>query len=100
MSGTGAPLPHSADVVVVGGGAIGTSVAFHLAEAGVDVLLLEREDLASGSSGKPVGGVRAQFSEPANVALRRAKLLVRVGLARKHRSSQILHQPGSRNLSP
>ena len=35
------PLPHAAEVVVIGGGVMGTSIAFHLAEAGVaDVLLL------------------------------------------------------------
>jgi sarcosine oxidase subunit beta len=64
-----AGLPDRADVVVVGGGVMGASVAFHLAEAGVDVVLLERDGLASGSSGKPVGGVRAQFSDATNVAL-------------------------------
>lgn len=58
-----------ADVVVVGGGVMGASVAFHLAEAGVDVALLESGELGGGSSGKPIGGVRAQFSDPANVVL-------------------------------
>jgi len=62
-------LPGRAEVVVVGGGVIGTSVAFHLAEAGVDVCLLERAELASGSTSRAAGGVRAQFSDPLNVAL-------------------------------
>ena len=63
-------LPVSAEVVVVGGGVVGTSVAFHLAEAGVsDVLLVEREGIASGSSSRGAGGVRAHFSDPLNVAL-------------------------------
>lgn len=62
-------LPARADVVVVGGGAIGTSVAFHLAEAGADVCLLERAELASGSTSRAAGGVRAQFSDPLNIAL-------------------------------
>jgi sarcosine oxidase subunit beta len=62
-------LPRWADVVVVGGGVIGTSVAFHLAEAGVDVCLLERDELASGSTSRAAGGFRAQFSDPLNVAL-------------------------------
>ncbi len=63
-------LPPSAAVVVIGGGLVGASVAFHLAEAGVsDVALLERDDLARGSSGKPIGGVRAQFSDALNIAL-------------------------------
>ncbi|MFI6575886.1 NAD(P)/FAD-dependent oxidoreductase [Nocardiopsis sp. NPDC050513] len=63
-------LPESAEAVVVGGGIMGASIAHHLAEAGVtDVVVVERDRVASGSSGKPVGGVRAQFSDPVNVAL-------------------------------
>ena len=63
------PLPARADVVVVGGGVMGTSAAFHLAEAGVDVLLLERGQLGGGSTSRAAGGVRAQFSDPLNIAL-------------------------------
>jgi sarcosine oxidase, subunit beta len=62
-------LPRHADVVVVGGGAIGTSIAFHLAEAGADVCLLERDALSSGSTSRAAGGVRTQFSDPLNVAI-------------------------------
>jgi sarcosine oxidase subunit beta len=62
-------LPARAEVVVVGGGVMGTSAAFHLAEAGVDVLLVERGQLAGGSTSKAAGGVRAQFSDPLNITL-------------------------------
>jgi sarcosine oxidase, subunit beta len=66
----GGGLPGRAGVVVVGGGVIGTSIAFHLAEAGVpDVVLVERDQLASGSTSKAAGGVRAQFSDPLNIQL-------------------------------
>jgi sarcosine oxidase subunit beta len=58
-----------ADVVVIGGGVMGVSAAFHLAEAGVDVVLLERDELGSGSTSRAAGGVRAQFSDPVNIAL-------------------------------
>ena len=61
--------PASADLVVVGGGVIGTSIAFHLAEAGVDVCLLERDELAGGSTSRAAGGVRTQFSDPLNIAI-------------------------------
>ncbi|MGH2885111.1 MAG: NAD(P)/FAD-dependent oxidoreductase, partial [Solirubrobacteraceae bacterium] len=61
------PLPESASVVIVGGGVIGTSAAFHLAEAGVDVALIERAQLGSGSTSKAAGGVRTQFSDRLNV---------------------------------
>lgn len=62
-------VPPRADVVVIGGGAIGVSVAFHLAEAGVQVVLLERDSLGSGSTCRSAGGVRAQFSERVNIEL-------------------------------
>src|SRR5689334_14452301 len=58
-----------ADVVIVGGGVMGVSAAFHLAEAGVRVLLVERDELGSGSTCKAAGGVRAQFSDPVNIEL-------------------------------
>jgi sarcosine oxidase, subunit beta len=59
-----------AQVLIAGGGVIGTSIAFHLAEAGVeDVLLLERGELGSGSTAKGAGGVRAMFSDELNVRL-------------------------------
>ncbi|HKV20496.1 MAG TPA: FAD-binding oxidoreductase [Mycobacterium sp.] len=59
-----------ATVVIIGGGIMGTSTAYHLARAGVrGIVVLEADALASGSSGKPLGGVRAQFSDPANIAL-------------------------------
>ena len=63
-------MPQSASVVIIGGGVIGTSCAFHLAEAGVrDVVLLERGQLGSGSSSRAAGGVRAQFSDEINILL-------------------------------
>jgi sarcosine oxidase subunit beta len=63
-------LPDRAGVVVIGGGIVGASVAFHLAEAGIgDLVLLERSELACGSSGKPIGGVRGQFSDALNIQL-------------------------------
>jgi len=63
-------LPERAEVVIVGGGVMGTSIAFHLAEAGVtDILLLERDQLGSGSTSKAAGGVRANFSDELNIAL-------------------------------
>jgi sarcosine oxidase subunit beta len=61
---------ETASVVIVGGGVIGLSIAFHLAEAGVDdVLLLERGELGAGSTAKGAGGVRAMFSDELNVRI-------------------------------
>jgi sarcosine oxidase, subunit beta len=64
-----------ASVVIIGGGVIGTSIAFHLAEAGVEnALLLERGELGSGSTSKGAGGVRAMFSDELNVRIARRSL--------------------------
>ncbi len=61
----------TADVVVVGGGAMGTSIAYHLAVAGAGrIVLLEREAaLGLGSTGRCAGGFRHQFSSEINVRL-------------------------------
>jgi sarcosine oxidase subunit beta len=69
-----APLPASAAVVVIGGGVIGTSAAFHLAEAGVDVVLVERAQLGGGSTRRAAGGVRTQFSDVLNVEIAKRSL--------------------------
>ena len=50
----------SPDVVIVGGGIIGCSIAYHLSLAGVGVLLLERERLAAGASGVAAGMLAPQ----------------------------------------
>ena len=66
----GGTLPGRASVVIIGGGVMGTSIAYHLSRAGVpDVVLVERDQLASGSTSKAAGGVRAQFSDELNIQL-------------------------------
>lgn len=65
-----AVVPSSAEVVVVGGGVIGTSAAYYLTRNGcADVVLLERETLGSGSTSRAAGGIRAQFSDELNVRI-------------------------------
>ncbi|MET9964535.1 FAD-dependent oxidoreductase [Streptomyces sp. NPDC006356] len=54
-------LPSRADAVVIGGGVIGTSAAHHLAEAGVNTVLLERGSLGGGASAHTAGMVRTYF---------------------------------------
>jgi len=61
----------TADVVIIGGGIVGSSVAYHLAERGcTNVLIVEREDRQGmGSTAKSMGGVRAQFATPINIRM-------------------------------
>jgi sarcosine oxidase, subunit beta len=65
-----AAATERADVVIVGGGAIGASTAYHLSRLGVtDVVLVEREVLASGSTGRSVGGIRLQYGDELNIRI-------------------------------
>ena len=64
-----------ARIVIAGAGAIGASIAYQLALRGADeVVLAERAEVASGSTGKAMGGVRQQFSTEAEVRLARESI--------------------------
>ncbi len=64
-------MTNTADVVIIGGGIVGSSVAYHLTEAGcTNVLIVEREQQPGmGSTAKSMGGVRAQFATPINIKM-------------------------------
>ncbi|WP_020670617.1 NAD(P)/FAD-dependent oxidoreductase [Amycolatopsis nigrescens] len=62
-------VADQAELVIVGGGIIGVSCAYHLAEAGVEVLLLERGTLGGGSTAKAAGGVRSSFTSRVNIEM-------------------------------
>jgi sarcosine oxidase subunit beta len=71
-----------ARIVVAGAGAIGASIAYHLALLGArEVVLTERHTIASGATGKAMGGFRQQFSSEAEVRLAQesAKLFRELG---------------------
>lgn len=64
-------MTERAEVVIIGGGVVGASVAYHLTEAGCrDVLVVERgRSLGEGSTGRATGGVRAQFATSVNIRM-------------------------------
>src|SRR5437899_1451321 len=69
--GSAVQLMHAAEVVIIGGGIVGSSIAYHLTTAGCrGVLVIERESAqGKGSTGKSMGGVRAQFSTAVNIQM-------------------------------
>jgi sarcosine oxidase subunit beta len=64
-------VKRGSNIVIIGGGVVGASVAYHLAARGArDVLILERENRQGlGSTGKATGGVRAQFETEINIKM-------------------------------
>ncbi|MBV9830633.1 MAG: FAD-binding oxidoreductase [Marmoricola sp.] len=61
---------ETADVVIIGGGCVGSSVSYHLATLGsTDTVLLEAETLGAGSTSKAAGGIRVQHEDEVNTRL-------------------------------
>jgi sarcosine oxidase, subunit beta len=87
-------LPASADVVIVGGGVMGASTAFHLAESGVNVVLVERGELSGGSTSRAAGGVRANFSDELNILLGQRSLELFADFGRRPGQEIDLHRSG------
>ncbi len=71
-----AELPGTAQIVIIGGGVMGASTAYHLAKAGAtEVLLLERSPhLEDAATSRCAGGVRYQFATPVNIELSKISL--------------------------
>ena len=62
---TQAPLPAKAEVVIIGGGIVGTSIAYHLTKRGVsDVVLLERQQLTCGTTWHAAGSGEHAVANP------------------------------------
>ena len=69
-------VPSQAQIVIIGGGVMGASTAYHLARRGVtDIVLLEKQEFwGMGATGKCAGGIRYQFSTEINVRLSQLSL--------------------------
>jgi heterotetrameric sarcosine oxidase beta subunit len=86
---------NNAEVVIIGGGIMGASTAYYLAKRGLtDVVLLERDLLAQGSTGLSVGGIRQQFSHPANIKLSQESVRVFEGFEQEFGVDIKFRQPG------
>jgi sarcosine oxidase, subunit beta len=61
-------MEKTAEIIIIGGGIIGTSLAYHLGQKGAkNIVLLEKGMLGEGSTAKCVGGIRFQFSTEINI---------------------------------
>jgi sarcosine oxidase subunit beta len=68
-------IPKTADVVIVGAGIIGCSIAYHLAERGLtNVVVVERDMIGRGATADAAGGIRQQFSTETNIRLTQLSL--------------------------
>src|SRR5690242_13824702 len=89
-------MKAAADVVIIGGGCMGASVAYHLTRRGVtNVVLVERDaQLGTGSTGRNAGGVRHQFSHEANIRLSTESIRLFERFADEVGYTADLHQDG------
>src|SRR6266567_3670386 len=68
-------MAERAGTLIVGGGIAGCALAYYLAQEGeTDIVLVEADELGSGSTGGSFGGVRQQFSTPLEIELSRRGL--------------------------
>jgi sarcosine oxidase subunit beta len=90
------PLPEAADVIVIGAGIMGLATAYHLAKdhARRRILVLDGSYLCGGASGRNGGGVRAQWSNEANVRLMQESLQLCKEFAHEHRINTWFRQGG------
>lgn len=60
-------MKKTADAIIIGGGVIGCSVAYHLSKVGMRTLVIEKDYLCAGSTGRCLGGIRQQFSSESSI---------------------------------
>lgn len=89
-------LPKQAQIIIIGGGVMGASTAYHLARRGCrNVLLLERSPaFGSGATGKCAGGIRYQFSTEINIRLSQLSLPMLENFEAETGQPLQLHWPG------
>jgi len=82
-------------IIIIGGGIVGVSTAYFLAKRSQrDVILLERDLLAQASTGLCVGGIRQQFSHPANILLSQETIRQLRDFEREFHKKIDFHQTG------
>lgn len=88
-------MKSKADVVIIGAGIMGLSIAYHLARLGIrDVQVVDRSYLCGGASGRNGGGIRAQWSSEANVRLMQESIRMCQDFASEFKINVWLRQGG------
>jgi len=95
----GNPLPEAADVVVIGGGIVGSSAAYFLAQAGISVALFEKGRVAGEQSGRNWGWVRQQCRSPVELPLMMESLAIWKQLQARLGEDVGFHQGGTLYLA-
>ena len=63
-------MAETADIIIIGAGIVGCSLAYHLAlQGGAKIVVLDKDLICSGSTGKSAGGIRQQFATELNIGL-------------------------------
>jgi len=88
-------MMNRSEIVIIGAGAMGVSTAYHLAKLGhTDIVVLEKNTVASGSTGKGAGGFRVQFSTETNIRIAMESIRDLVNFADEMETDIGLHQYG------
>ena len=69
-------MKKSYDIVVIGGGIIGMATAYYLARQNLNIALIEKKYIGSGSTSRCIGGIRQQFSTPSAIRLMKENILL------------------------
>ncbi len=94
-TGDDGPFPESTELLIIGAGVIGLSIAYHLAKLGLrDQVIVERGYLAYGASGRNGGGVRQQWSTESNVKLMQESVAMCRSFARELKVNVWFRQGG------
>ena len=84
-----------ADIVIIGGGVVGCSIAYNLAKLGAkNIILLEKNTLASGATGRCGAGIRQQFGTKMNCILARESIKIFENLSQELEYDIELNQGG------